>query len=110
MLQKKWLLAAAAILSFSVSAICQSNFAALSGSVVDAQGKPVIGARIDLHAKATGLVRSVTTNSDGDFDVPGLSPDEYTVDVSASGFSPTKQQVRLEVGQEMRLNLALSVG
>src|SRR5258708_1129679 len=110
MLQKRWLLAAVAIISFSSPAICQSNFAALSGSITDSQGKPVIGARIDLHAKATGLVRSVTTNSGGDFEVPGLSPDEYTIDVSATGFSSIKQQVRLEVGQEMRLNLPLSVG
>ena len=110
MLQKRWLLAAIAILLFSISAAGQSNFAALSGRVTDPQGKPVSGARIDLHAKATGLARGVTSNSDGDFEVAGLSPDEYSIEVSASGFLSIKQHVRLEVGQEMRLDLPLSVG
>ena len=110
MLRKMCLLVSIAILLFSVTATGQSNFTAINGSITDPQGKPVSGARIDLHAEATGLVRSVTTNSDGDFEVSALSPDEYTIAVSATGFSSIKRQVRLEVGQEMRLDLPLSVG
>ncbi|MFN7997049.1 MAG: carboxypeptidase-like regulatory domain-containing protein [Bryobacteraceae bacterium] len=40
---------------------------------------------------------------------PGLAPGEYQVKVSAKGFSEQTRKVSLEVGQQMRLDLTLSV-
>jgi outer membrane receptor protein involved in Fe transport len=47
---------------------------------------------------------------DGLFEISALMPGEYTMNVEAPGFTPVQQQVRLEVGQQMRLDLMLTVG
>ena len=76
--------------------ISQSNFGTLSGSVSDAQSQPVSDARVAVRAKAT-LVRTVSVTHDGFFEVPGLTPGDYTVEVRANGFAPQDQAARLEV-------------
>jgi len=110
MLWRGWLLGVAACLCVSIPCISQSNFGTLSGSVSDAQSQPVSDARVVVRAKATGLVRTVSVTHDGFFEVPGLTPGDYTVEVRANGFSPQDQAVRLEVGQQMRLDLTMTVG
>ena len=99
-------------LFFLVSAplLAQSSLATLGGSVLDPQGRAVPGARVEVRAKSTGALRAVPVNSEGLFEVPGLTPGDYTVNVVAEGFAPLSQPVRLEVGQYMRLDLQPSVG
>jgi hypothetical protein len=55
-------------------------------------------------------MRRVALNNDGLFEVPGLAPGDYTVEVKAPGFAPLTRRVRLEIGQQMRLDLTLSLG
>src|SRR6202049_384923 len=93
-----------------VLALAQSNFATLSGSVADLQGRPMREARVEVRAEGTGAVRRVPLNVEGLFEVPGLAPGDYTVEVQATGFAPLSRRVRLEVGQQMRLDLTLSLG
>ena len=50
-------------------ALAQSNFATLSGSVVDPQGRPLRGAVVEARSEATGAVRKVALNNDGLFEV-----------------------------------------
>jgi len=91
-------------------ALAQSNFATLSGSVADLQGRPMRDARVEVRAAGTGAVRRVALNNDGLFEVPGLAPGDYTMEVQATGFSSQSRRLRLEVGQQMRLDLTLSLG
>src|SRR5580704_12726974 len=93
-----------------IFALAQSNFATLSGSVADAQSRPMRDARVEVRAEGTGAVRRVALNNDGLFEVPGLAPGDYTVQVQATGFAPLSRRVRLEVGQQMRLDLTLNLG
>jgi hypothetical protein len=88
----------------------QSNYGDISGTVTDAQRLPVAGATIQLTASSTLAVRHVTTNNDGHFEAPALLPDEYEIKTSASGFAPTVEKVRLEVGQRMDIEIKLSLG
>ena len=73
--------------------------------------------RISSHASSgrarsadTGAVRTAATGLTGRFEIPGLTPGEYTIEVQASGFAITRHAVRLEVGQNMRLDLSLTIG
>ena len=93
-----------------ILAYAQSNFATLSGSVADLQGRPMREARVEVRAEGTGAVRRVSLNVDGLFEAPGLAPGDYTVGVTATGFAALSRRVRLEVGQQMRLDLTLSLG
>ena len=88
----------------------QSNFATISGRVADSSHAPVEGAQITVRAKNTGAVRSLKSKADGLFEVVNLLPGEYSVNVEATGFAAVSRQLRLEVGQNLGLDLVLSVG
>src|SRR5258708_7711267 len=97
------------LLLMSVSAFGQSNYAALGGTVSDPQGKPFVGAEFLLTAFSTQAVRHASSNDQGIFEIPGLLPGDYEIKVEASGFAPLTQLLRLEVGQQMALNLTLKI-
>jgi iron complex outermembrane recepter protein len=59
--------------------------AQLSGTVTDSAGAPVADARLIL----TELHRSTTSNTDGRFTFPAVTPGQYHLSVSAIGFAPT---------------------
>jgi hypothetical protein len=88
----------------------QSNLATLSGSINDAQRRPIRNVYAQLRSIATGATRDISFNSDGLFELPALSPGAYSLDAQALGFTALHQQLRLEVGQQMRLDLTLTVG
>jgi hypothetical protein len=98
-----WLIAACSIFG-------QSNFAAISGTVSDIQGRPIHGASVIVKSSATGASRMAALNEGGLYEVLNLNPGDYTVDAGAPGFSQLSKTIRLEVGQQMRLELELSVG
>jgi Carboxypeptidase regulatory-like domain len=64
---------------------------AINGTVQDASGAVLAGARVDVVSEGTGqVVRQLTTDSSGVFVVPFLPVGTYSVEVSAAGFARTK--------------------
>ena len=84
---------------------------AISGTVSDASGAVVAGARVDVVNEATGQAeRHVTTDSAGAFTATLLPVGTYTVQVSASGFATTKfPGVVVNITETTRLTAALKV-
>src|SRR5215471_7516989 len=97
-------------LALSAASLAQSNFAAVSGTVKDAQALVVAHATVTFRALSTGAARSVTTNEAGLFYAAALVPDDYEVTATASGFAPVAQRLHVEVGQKVALDIALKVG
>ncbi len=97
-------------LSLCLPVLGQSNYALLSGTVVDTENLPVSGAFVQLTAASTSSVRRLTTNPDGLFEAPGLLPDEYELKAEAQGFATTTQIIKLEVGQKLAVQITLKVG
>jgi len=95
--------------ALALPAAAQSNYGDISGTVRDSQHLPVAGATVQLTASSTLAVRRVATNNDGHFEAPALLPDEYQIKTEASGFAPTVEKVRLEVGQRMDIEIKLSL-
>jgi len=93
----------------STSALCQTNYAVLGGTITDPQGKAFAGAEVELTSSSTRSVRRAPSNEQGIFAITGLAPGEYELKVRAPGFSILSQSMRLEVGQQMVLNLSLKV-
>src|SRR5208282_4294606 len=58
----------------------------ISGTVTDATGSAVPGAKVTVTAPATGLTRSSTTNDGGEFIIPLLGVAVYNVKVDKAGF------------------------
>src|SRR5260370_10809390 len=93
-----------------VPALGQSNCAAVTGTVMDSQSLPVVGATIHLKAMSTGALRVLTTNDRGLFFAPALPPDDYELSTESTGFAPVKQSLHLEVGEKLAIEIGLKVG
>jgi Carboxypeptidase regulatory-like domain/TonB dependent receptor len=85
---------------------------AISGTVVDVNGGEVSGADVQIINSATdGLVRRLTTGTDGSFEAPLLPPAKYYVVVNKSGFAEAKAiNIEVRVTETTRLSIALKPG
>ncbi len=97
------------LLLISCSAVAQSNYASLEGTVSDPQGHPFAGAALQLTSLTTRAERRASSNERGRFEITALAPGEYELIVQAQGFATLTQTLRLEVGQQMTANFALKV-
>ena len=97
------------LLSASSTALGQSNYARLSGTVFDPQQQAVPGASVQLTSDSTHASRHGTTNDQGMFQVNGLLPGQYKFSVHAAGFAALTQTITLEVGQQMTLDVTLKL-
>src|SRR4051812_42553012 len=88
----------------------QSNLATINGEITDPSSHAIPGATVKARNTETGAVRSTTTGVSGAYQIPGLLPGEYAVEVQAVGFATTTRSTRLEVGQNLQLDLGLTIG
>ena len=92
------------------SAYAQVVGGTLTGSVQDATGAVIPGAKVTVRNDDTGLVRRITTDAAGRFSAPSIPVGSYTVSAQAAGFADFKQAgVVLTVGQTLDLPLKLVV-
>ncbi len=101
----------AALLTDPSSTYAQVAGGTILGTVSDPSGAVVVGAEITIKDVATGVVRTVTSNSAGLYSAPNLAAGRYDLRVSAPGFSVgTASGVTLTVGAEQAINVVLKVG
>ena len=74
---------------------------ALSGTVVDPQGKVVAGATVRLMRRADSSSRETTANSEGQYAFARLESGEYRLTAEYSGFTPITRTVVLSAGSRM---------
>ena len=105
-------LAALCVLLFSSSsALGQAVNATLLGTVTDASGAVVAGARVTTTEMKTGVVHSITTNDSGNYAFADLPPGQYAVAVEKQGFKKAvRSGVDVVVNTDTRVNLALEPG
>ena len=81
----------------------------ISGTVSDASGSAVPGAKVTVTAPATGLSRSTTSNDNVEYVIPLLGVANYNVQVELQGFqTATAQDIRLQVDEHRELDFKLS--
>lgn len=97
------------LLLATLSARAQAPTGTISGLVNDSSGKPVAGARLRLTNRDSGLIRSLTTSSEGDYSVAALPPGVYLVTIEADGFRALEHTALVETGRTTTLNFALQV-
>ncbi|MFC4728124.1 TonB-dependent receptor [Coralloluteibacterium thermophilus] len=100
--------ALAPVLYMPHDVVAQSTAATLRGTVT-ADGSPVPGAQVTASNTATGLSRSAIAGAGGQYQIPGLPPGTYQVQVIADG-QVSSRTVRLQVGQNATLDLAAATG
>jgi hypothetical protein len=83
----------------------------LAGTVSDQSGAVIPATQISVKNIATGVTRTVTTDTAGFYTAPNLLPGTYEITATASGFSTEVQTgITLTVGAQQVLNFTLQIG
>jgi hypothetical protein len=99
------------ILLISLPAFSQGNTGRILGTVFDQSGGTVAGATVSVIDTERGVTRTLTTDDAGEYNAPNLTPSQYTVRAEAKGFKKLERQnVVLEVGKEVRIDLTIQPG
>src|SRR5438445_1894899 len=102
-------LLAALLTGFGRAALAQTT-ASIKGTVTDASGAVIAGAKIAVKNSALGIERNVESNSEGNYEVPALSPGTYSVEVQMQGFQHAiAKGVVLAVSQNSLQNFSLQI-
>jgi hypothetical protein len=104
-------IALAVLLAATAYSPAQSTISGyVTGTVVDPSKAVIGGAAVILQNPATSLNLKAATNEEGVFHFDYVPPGAYTLSVSVSGFSSTKESLIVTVGQSTTANVQLTVG
>jgi hypothetical protein len=89
----------------------QTTTGAFLGFVTDAQGAVIAGAKVTAINEGTGLTRTVTTNSSGEYVIALLPVGRYTLTFEALNFKQRAiKKLILELDRKVKIDVALEVG
>lgn len=103
------LVLSAAFLACGVPGWAQSGSSRIQGTVHDASGAIVPGAKVLITNTGTGTVTRLTTNGAGIYTTPALSFGNYKIDVDFKGFNPWEGSLLLRAGQTSVVDVTLSI-
>ena len=100
------------ILMIGAAAVFGQEFrGTINGSVSDPNGAAVAGATVVIRNKATNVASTVTTNSEGSYSVPFLTPGEYKVTATGDGFkTSSRDSVTVAVDDRLTVDFTLEIG
>src|SRR5450755_1108285 len=82
----------------------------ISGTVSDATGSAVSGAKVTVSTPATGASREAMTDANGHYVAPLLGVANFTVRVDMQGFQPAEaKNVQLQVDEHRELDFKLAL-
>ncbi len=103
-----WLLLLSAVQN---SSYAQQATALLTGSVKDASGAIVVGAKVTLKSSQTNATRTTTTDKNGNYLFDLVNIGTYDLLVEQPGFQAyLRKGITLEINQNARLDVVLRVG
>jgi hypothetical protein len=89
----------------------QAVYGSIVGSIVDASGAAVVGAKVTIRNVERDVATSTTTNESGNYTQRYLIVGRYQVRVEAAGFQTFVQDnVGVSVDSEARVDIRLQVG
>ena len=97
--------------SFSSPLFAQQVTGTIKGVVTDPSGATIANATVDITNKATGLTRTATTNTEGEYSAPDLPFGVYRVSVKQASFKESvTDNVDLHVSSTAITNITLQLG
>src|SRR5580700_10784425 len=103
----------AAVLFFFLCSYLQAQYdnGSLVGTIRDKSGAAIPGAAVTITNNATAVATKVTTNGEGDYEVPSLHVGVYNISASSPGFTDAgAHNITISVGGRQRIDLSLNVG
>src|SRR5579863_6289594 len=99
------------VLLVAMSVSAQTFRGTILGTVTDAQGAVVSGAKVTVKNVGTGLERSTETSADGTYSLPELQIGTYTVTVMQANFQTfVATGVVVDVATQRRVDAAIKPG
>lgn len=99
------------LLLVSALTLAQNDLATIRGVITDQSGAMVAGAVVNATNTATAAAHEVTSNEQGEFEIPYLVQGTYRLTVTAGGFqSFVAQDVLIRARELRRLDAQLTVG
>src|SRR5262249_16504874 len=92
------------------NAFPQISSAAIRGCVVDSSNAVIPGAILNIRQPLTGVRRAVETRRDGMYEVEGLDPGDYEIEIATPGFAPETYSLTLHAGDYLTVNFQLKPG
>jgi Carboxypeptidase regulatory-like domain len=100
-----------ALVVFAMQMRGQTGTSAISGTVTDAQKRPVVGATITLTNVGTNASRSVRSSENGTYIFDLIIPGSYRVEIEATGFNKSvTDNVQALIGKTTEHSVQLAVG
>jgi hypothetical protein len=99
-----------ALLDSAISNAPASIQTGIAGTITDPAGAAIPGAAVKLRPIAGPAGRNLTSDPQGQFDVAGLEPGRYELQVVAPGFKAMTKQVDIRPNQMARADSILSLG
>jgi hypothetical protein len=108
----RWTLAVLIAAQWNVTVLRgQSTFGTILGTVKDPASAVVGGAKVVVTNQGTNISQTVATDAIGNYEATHLNPGVYSVSIEAAGFQRVlHQNVGLETGQVLRLDVQMTVG
>jgi len=98
-----------AVVCFVVPLVAQTG--QITGQVTDPTGATVPDTSVTVTNIETGVATRTATNADGYYTAPFLTPGDYRISVSKSGFkAATIAPVKVDVSQIARMDFSLTLG
>jgi Carboxypeptidase regulatory-like domain len=98
------------LMALNLAVFAQSFRGGISGTVVDQSGASIAGAEVRLNGTETGLTRTATSSSAGEFVFQDLPLGKYTLTVTHAGFqTETIKDISVEAGKIYNADAKLSV-
>src|SRR5215210_6585426 len=97
--------------TFALGATAQTSTSRISGTVTDATGAVVSGAKVTAKNEATGVTQTQTTTEAGLYSFASLPVGSYTITVEKAGFKTAKQTGNvLVINTPLNVDVALATG
>jgi len=101
----------ASIAVFNVRLLGQNILGSIVGTVVDASGGRIVGAKVTVTNTGTGERHEGQSRVGGDYEFLNLVPGTYRVDVEQSGFKKaTLENVEVTISGAVRADISMQVG
>src|SRR5262252_8613681 len=97
------------LLGYAVVCDAQTFRGSISGRVADSTGGVLPGVTIVATNDSTGISRTTTTSTGGDFSIPDLQLGTYTLEAQLQGFQTVRTKVEVTVSQIASVDLKMGV-
>lgn len=93
-----------------VAAGAQEYRASVMGSITDASGAAIAGAKVTLHNQGTGVDTTAASNAKGTYAINFVDPGTYVLSVDAPNFERWEMRnLRLDTAQDIKVNAKLQI-